>query len=322
MKRTKRFDEVYSIFTDWFGEDRVDFDLSGVDRIYFIIWFPEVQLESVREMGGTGTKMMLNDLFLRIPCTIRDDKVLYDYVDHKVEIKRATFTQKEFDIVWRHSHAQTQTRVDSWVKFCIGHGPIEDTIWKLQAKDEDDLWQILCQQIEQMVGVESIDGVPYRSIESMMSEGGTKSTYYLNKPLTQIELSKTSIAFAAWILKRENLPLVWHSTGYDIDCDPVVLAEKMASWYKEFRNKNNDTRYYTIDDSVYVGYPELNYVIKYESPYRVSREGSYVITFKGKSFYVRITDKDSVKLERKEFLKLDLYNSTVYWILNYLNKPI
>jgi len=185
--------EVYSTFSEFFGEQYVDLqNLPSDDSLKTVVeryLLPEDEDHppqyDVREaewptIKGGFTKMptimvwwpsvtvsnefdesvVIYDLYAKIPITYYGG---IPYSSDGFRLNRSTYTQEQFFSHYMHSHCPrlSPCSLGQFVKPCLGNGPIRQTISSLREDCDASLWLLFCQELALYVTVESISGGPY-----------------------------------------------------------------------------------------------------------------------------------------------------------------
>lgn len=164
--------EVYTIFKDYFGEERTDlqqlpkeiYENSSTRAALIIIHFPEFTITN--EFDETH---IIKDMYVRI--SVKEDKT----IGANIEGQRSTLTDKEYASYYCHSHLPSG--FGCWEKFCLGKGPIKDTLLSLIDHGSEDLWLLFCGELEEFLKVESLAGGPYIKISNISNSANSDSPY-------------------------------------------------------------------------------------------------------------------------------------------------
>lgn len=163
--------KVYTIFKDYFGEDRTDLQQLSKNvwecnykTAYIIVHFPEFTITN--ELEETHT---IKDMYVRI--TVNEDKTICP----GIQGQRSTLTDKEYISDYTHSHLFGGH--ECYSSFCLGTGPIKNTLLSLVDSGSDDLWLLFCGELEEFLKVESLSGGPYKKISDLSGPSTYGSSY-------------------------------------------------------------------------------------------------------------------------------------------------
>lgn len=192
--------EVYDIFKNFFGEDKVDLqfhDTEGImvyDPIYIIpsnietdnlpdtdltddeyedavsfaerwqpyiyVWWPEVTVTNEHDRSE-----VIRDLYAEIKIS-QDGRLPLEY--HGFKLAKATYTRKQYLSGYVHSHVPSfSSAPPKFQNPCLGRGPINQTIASLKTQNDSALWMLFCQELALYVTVESLAGIPYIKLETI-----------------------------------------------------------------------------------------------------------------------------------------------------------
>lgn len=165
--------KVYTIFKDYFGEDRTDlqqltenvYTNSSYKTAYIIVHFPEFTITN--EFEETHT---IKDMYVRI--TVNENKT----IGPRILGQRSTLTDEEY--VTSYSHSHLPIGYGGYSDFCLGQGPIKNTLLSLVDYGSDDLWLLFCGELEEFLKVESLSGGPYKKISDLSKSSTYNSPYY------------------------------------------------------------------------------------------------------------------------------------------------
>lgn len=189
--------EVYEVFKDFFGEERVD--LHGANNHLIVDYIRVNKLASDTEEGWELTDYSIGCLIRYCNSLIFEIYVYWPYVtvtnenDKSIGIKdlyaqikingfgeipfestgfylnRATYSKTQFFGDYMHSHIQ-RIPTNNFMQFmtpCLGNGPIRETIHSLQVSNDSILWMLFCEELARFVTVESLSGGPWKRLESI-----------------------------------------------------------------------------------------------------------------------------------------------------------
>lgn len=193
----KNVNEVYEVFQHHFKEDYVDIQQSSDDLLihychlwlengkynmdetaintlkeYFnaviMVWWPQVKVTNENDKF-----VIINDLYAKIQI---NGYGCIPMEDHGFRLNRATYSDKQFDSGYLHSHVRGIPKSDftQFMAPCLGDGPIKNTIVTLKTHNDPVEWMLFCEELSRYVTVESLAGVPYQKLENI----GKFTDYY------------------------------------------------------------------------------------------------------------------------------------------------
>lgn len=272
--------DVYEIFKEFFGEDRVDLqnviefkDLlhkstkSDIDRAlaefdnratvnehlpFILIYFDKVTIKNEYDSSRELTKLYV--------------KVTLEYsgkIRGKFSMNRAEYTYKEFICNYMHSHV-ANIPIPDMTKFqvpCTGSGPINRTIASLCVDYNEDLWRLFCVELDKFVTVESIAGTPYHRMDSINPYSNNAhfticenvNGEYLGAITTLNNVTRNGKevfnSFIEYLIKNANFKYKY-SRGYYIAGSPKEIHLKVSNvfikWYNHNKRINNPIIDFTL----------------------------------------------------------------------------
>jgi hypothetical protein len=179
-----KINSVYSIFKDFYGEDRVDLvtcdfnslrdtysklpqqnlelilnllKQSCVDNCFILVYFPEVTVTNEFDQYTN-----IYDLYAKVKLGFKG--TILDYPT----FNRSTYTKEQYINDYMHSHVISIDKHNhTFQKACFGRGPIINTIGKLLISYDEYDWNLFCLELQKYVETESIQGVPYHRLASI-----------------------------------------------------------------------------------------------------------------------------------------------------------
>ena len=243
--------EVYDIFKDFFGEDKVDLQdivadsalenmltaiscsktddkwemsteqLDSIKRVidndkpFILVYWPEVTVTN-----ENNRSVVIQDLYAKIELTA-EGRIPYE--NRGFQLNRTTFPSKQYVDGYLHSHVMTFHRIPRFDNPCLGRGPINHTIMSLKNEFDSMTWMMFCQELAMYVTVESLRGVPYKYLERIgKKEGGALYDYndYSNPSNISRFYSDDTKEFFLAMLKDFSKYYLKHGHlqfGYDIN---------------------------------------------------------------------------------------------------------
>lgn len=150
----------------------LNYELLGIGReglmanLAIYVHWPSVTVSNERNQS-----VVVTDLYAKIP--MWPNGRLYD----NFTLSRATYPYDQFCSGYMHSHVNgIDPNPASFMRPCLGTGPIIRTQSSLMADNRSDLWDLFCVELDRYVHVESIAGVPYRHLDQI----GTSRMFPVN----------------------------------------------------------------------------------------------------------------------------------------------
>lgn len=303
--------KIYDIFEEYYGEDRVDIQYinqEALDQIIplssllypekvsifnIIVYFPEIIITN--DYKETHT---IYDTYCKI-------SVSADGSYKEFKIARATLDKQEYLTGYVHSHATTSSRLVTgvWRDFCFGSSIICDTLRKVSLNNLDS-WSLFCLQLDELLKVESNEGVPYKSL----------NTIYSNEENSFIK-NKYSVSFICIVLSSQDVEYLLsnYNFKFEIVNNTVAIAEPMTDFainisklYLDYLEKKGSTPIlnlpdYCIKDGRLYKYTNLSTFTELENPIKV-------LTFKGKDINLTIKDTDDINVVLYKILPIQDIN--------------
>lgn len=328
---------VFSVFCEVFGEDRCDIQIntqfyincanccSNIDAITpaewlqidyieataiaidIIVYFPEVDISNEKDKHHT-----IKELYVRTSIKV-DGRM-----GRPLMMLRTRYTTDELKVGYKHSHT-SRIRSNSELSFtdcCLGNAPIRSTATELLSECDLDRWNVYCLQLDQYVGIESLDGGPYIK----MVEIGTKldrDTFCL---YDWDEVYKYPIGMVSpWILYKFLLTTPINFVARDGVFIPAMSALECALRVTEICKEATDMKRY-LTSGVLIGnrlYSSNKTSVDISGI--MAREGTNLLTFKGEPKYLSIDRCEEENMETIEIISPGFLNSIIEPILIYVN---
>lgn len=319
--------EAYQVFKDCFGEDHVDFqmdatnlksyakshDLIGLEvedarkkyawstikdsKIDILVWWPKVTVSNEQ-----GQSIEITDLYARVPIT-SDGYMPYD--SWGFYLARASYTRSQFRASYLHSHI-IGIPFGEYHKFqepCLGQASIKQTISTLKQRNDIVNWMLFCRELAVAVTVESLEGHPYKSLESVTTNSWSKesdnwdenenhnlASYDYDSNLGYAGAAKD---FFKYYLENGHFKVNFINNRYVLGMPYVEYVIDVSNAFVDFYNKHVKdgklkSRIFLFDKNLIYEAKILNGAIHKRADYsrtiRSIREaiGTYLFPFKGK----------------------------------------
>lgn len=307
---------IYDIFKNAFGEDKVDLqgvpsikdfekldteDIARLKTIYegihytIMVYWPNVTVTNEQDKS-----IDIQDLYAKVQITL-NGTIPYENIGFT--LNRARYTKKQFFSKYCHSHVP-RIQYDNLSYFahpCLGRGPIRDTITTLKSNNLQEMWMLFCCELGKYVTVESLSGVPYVKLSSVGASNKLRNTDDYNE--LPVELAKSVVLpiikdFIKYYLEHGHLKIAFSENRFipgmvfydyllDVSncfieffnkCKPNITKENIFSYeiLKEVVIK--DGKFWTFNTDRYTTIS--NYI------------GTPICTFKNKEVTLQIEDKE------------------------------
>ena len=320
--------EVFEVFKDFFGEDRVDLQelcsleaysamsaatratVETVGTCFILVYWPHVQVTNEHNRSEDIYK-----LYAKVE--VRYDGRLYSYF----RLNRAEYTVKHIMNNYMHSHISS-IPVSNFEHFevpCTGSGPINLTMHSLGSRCNLDLWRLFCLELDRFVQVESLSGGPYHRLESLRNVDRFGSRVQYEKTHDSIKLTtsspyfsnflfssiRTSIAeFTVYLINRGVLKFTNRGNGFGLAMSPedfyTIISNEYITWLnRKFAGvRNSELRNMLTSLLVKVKKDNGFFYVERQSGGRNianlrSYEGRTVCQFKGQTINLHILDLES-----------------------------
>lgn len=313
-------DDVYKIFIDFYGEDKVDLHLQESD---IIVWFPEVTVTN-----ENNRSIKIYDLYAKVSVDL-NGKLLNNF-----QLIRTTYTPEQLYVGYLHSHTPSLSMrlISEWKHPCLGYGPIRDTLASLFVNPSEDLWKLFCLELSLYVKTESLSGGPYVRLESVGTkteeEYNTNFVYDPNSKLSPVQKGITS-KFIPYIIQQRpfNFNIAGGcyriaDTNFNI---AVILSNLFIKWYNELPQKERLSYENLLENSILVEVRQSGhdfYIDKRDSVFSTygSLKGKKVLTFKGEDKLLSVIreKKDTTNVIR--LLSKKLIEELVFKLLFIINR--
>ena len=353
--------EIFRVFSEYFGEDKVDLQgyrtkaeftnyvlggatpeaalcasvIYGVPCFTLLVWFPEVRITN-----ENNKSINVKDLYVKIFIDI------HGQLSGKFYINRATYTHAQLRCGYIHSHVPRLNTLNPalFSTPCTGEGPINNTISSLNTVYDIDLWQLFCSELEDYVKTESIEGVPYRRLESLGGEiiGGNSNSFFyvmfnneawyrLSDDVPIIDVRHEFILdFVRYLLKSKVLPMEYSNGTYSIGMSPVQATILVSNKFIEWFNKKNNIYRKSITEGNLISYEVLTRAIVAEdSIYQPTANldisdinavaGCHICNFKGKPITITVLPEESSNRNLSLILSQKVMNNIVTAICKVVN---
>lgn len=174
---------------------------------------------------------VVEDIYVNVP--IKGNGTIF----YSMYWSRPTFSELHYISNYTHSHLYSGNN-DNWKPPCLGQGPIVMTIATLQKDNDIHYWNLFWLELSNCIGVESLEGVPYRYIRNIMGNSRVvnRSREFVTPLSIPVQIKEKMEPFLYFILKQGNLEWVYqedHLTATSSFIDFTFLASNLFFEYLE-----------------------------------------------------------------------------------------
>lgn len=294
--------------------------------IFILVHFPEVRITNEYDRFTD-----ISHLWAKIG-------VSYDGTMNGVfALNRSEYTKIQMAKDYMHSHVMNIPKYDfsQFQTPCVGTGPISNTMCTLNARYDEDLWNVFCLELSKYVTVESVSGVPYHYLESLNDTSRTPveikylgSKHYPNY-VTGLGAGRVK-DFMRYFINSGKLEFNYTCGSYSIGMSPVdyliLVSNEFISWYNDAFNKGDIARTFTnllryqIIKQCVIDNGKIYYKSDTERTEDYSEYiGKRVCTFKGEEITLNIIDAENKSENISIVLNAELASYILGIILKVLN---
>ena len=277
---------IYEIAKDIFGEQYVDLRILRNTEFNIFVHFPEVNITNSRRH-----RHVIKDLYVKINVDLTNvTSKTFSTTDQIAHITisgwRGSLSDEEYQSQYSHSHF-SGNGIERWSDFCLGSSDFAMILQTMKFSITPEDWTLLFLSLENYVSWESLEGGPYKMIQSVSLRRETVNTSNFRNHA--LELAK-NIPSAALSIVDGRIDL--------IEDHPALLEHYTNNTrIKSFENRNHSP---------------FN-VIRTRFDSHVSREGM-TITFKDRQLKTTLYRKNAEETEEEgniEQAVINFYNETI-----------
>lgn len=311
MEEINKRQEVYEVFKEYFGEDRVDFQIGGK----LIVYFPTVTVANEK-----NESIVITDLYVKILVSCEG------LIEGNPEMTRGSYTLSQIHHNYLHSHALEIPQENCWSSICLGTGPITHTISILSLDCDLERWELFCFELEKYVAVESIEGVPYHRLREVSRSSFIPKTINLTYEIVHTRLFPSVLEpFLPYLIDKNVLRFTQIGNHWYIAQSFIEYISTLTSALKDYIIEQGLNPDVFIREKILIKglYKDGHFITRtktFESLNSSDIEGKIACVFKGNIIRVTviydIVDQD----DSKDLIVVpDLANQILYKILNVLN---
>lgn len=291
---------------------------------HILVFFPEVTITNEYNRSVT-----VKELWVKVP--IYKDGT----TSGSIYLSRSDFPESHARVSYVHSHVYP--RLGEFSRFCLGLGPLVNTISYLATESDKDMWELFCWELEKALQVESNSGGPYISLEKIEQEN-TRNTkvhpkirginqpakfsmysYFSESSETCPQILKDAFIkgdFIRFLLNKKILRFVWGGNSFKLGMSFIEYAVKVSNAFIEWCNISTFDYTVTpdvlIESSVLVKGDIKNLTLfelaKYSQVKTIEEYNNMVIgTFKGNPIKIKIYSTTSLNSSENYNLFLNQY---------------
>lgn len=343
--------EVFEVFKDYFGEDRVDLQgivseetfvhfmsnnpdedqqiIIGVPTIY--VWFPTVKVTNENDKS-----IMIQDLYVQVKVgfngTLRD----------RFYMNRATYPSEQWDNDYQHSHMHgiDKEELSRFRSPCTGDGPINNTMMSLLTDCDKDLWMLFCSELDDFTQVESLKGIPYRYLEDVTNKilsTENNSYNFMQRgsfcTLTRFQPFQRSMMrdFTRHLLKSRVFKFEFVGDSYSIGMPfkdfAIMVSNIFIDWFNSKDNPYNKylSKDFLINTDIFHLYMIKNGMLYLSNEQDIGERdysdynGKTILRFKNKEVKLRIIQNNNTPENSITLLNLEIIKSIASAILKTIN---
>lgn len=345
MRTPDIVNNIYDVFKEYYGEDKLDLQKDSNNYSIIIHW-PEVTVTNEYDES-----IIIWHLFAKI--TINSSGKLLN----QPEFNRSEYNKMQWDSDYAHSHLPGihKTDITRWRTSCLGEGPINNTIAKLEASSwteyqsnhdichnyerqslylDMQVWQLFCWELDKYVHIESLTGGPYRKLAKVGMAGNKNDLYNHIKVNTVLPVNNYVVLtrkFVKYLLTSNVLEFSYSNGNYTIGWSFTDIILKISDCFIDWFNKpiNNQLRKeYTKATMLRNGYLKEAFIGSDSLVFKTeavqsnniqSYLGMEVLKFKGESVHFTINKCNLLSINPYLILNPDVIGYILYKVLRFLN---
>lgn len=329
---------IYQVFIDYFGENRVDLQLYNTSNI--------IQIDSAGQERG--------DYLILVKW---DEVTISNEYEESIDIwglycvtvltprgkmrrvpgfTRSTYDNVQWDSRYCHSHVPSlcQSSCAQFRYSCLGSGPIRETIDRLKgsAFEDLDIWRLYCWELDKYVHVESLTGGPYRRLREVgKNSNGSLNSFKVSFkfPYSSNRICKSLTRSLVKIVLDNNVLKYSFSDGRYLIAMTypeavMAISNAFIEWYNSspdiYKSYNKDQLYSSkflekafIQDGSII----RNTGSDGGAPMNIGRR---LFTFKGETITLQsIYNSKDYNAGEVNIVNTEILDYVIYIILRYLN---
>lgn len=345
MRTPDIVNNIYDVFKEYYGEDKTDLQKDGSNYSIIIHW-PEVTVTNEYDES-----IIIWHLFAKI--TVNSSGKLLN----QPRFNRSEYNEMQWNSDYAHSHLPgiNKGSITEWRMSCLGEGPINNTIAKLESSSwteyqgnrdirhnyerqslylDMQVWQLFCWELDKYVHVESLEGGPYRRLKNVGVSNNRNNIYNHIKVNTVPPIMNYSVLtrkFVKHLLTSNVLEFSYSNGNYTIGWSFTDIILKISDCFIDWFNKpvNNNLRKEYAKASMlrhgylkeaFIGNDSLIFKAEVAQSNNIqSYLGREVLKFKGEPVYFTINKCNLLSINPYLILNPDVIGYILYRVLRFLN---
>ena len=345
MRASDIVNNIYDVFKEYYGEDKTDLQKEDINYSIIIHW-PEVTVTNEYDES-----IIIWHLFAKITVSS------YGMLLHPPKFNRSEYNEMQWNSDYAHSHLPgiNKSSITGWRSSCLGEGPINNTIAKLESsswiegQDNRDIrhnywnqalyldmqvWQLFCWELDKYVHIESLEGGPYRRLKNVGVYNNRNNIYNHIKVNTVPPVMNYSVLtrkFVKHLLTSNVLEFSYSNGNYTIGWSFTDIILKISDCFIDWFNKpvNNNLRKeyakalmlrHGYLKEAFIGNDSLIFKTEVAQSDNIqSYLGREVLKFKEKPVYFTINKCDLLSINPYLILNPNVIGYILYRILRFLN---
>lgn len=342
MAENSIVNNIYQQFIDYFGEENVD-----------IQGYRDIRIDSYAACNYDSSDKVILVHWKDVTVTNEyDDSVdIWDLYSATIIatngklrnnplFNRSTYDNIQWLSDYAHSHLSGINKSDirKFRTSCLGSGPINATIRKLEGDqyEDMDIWGLYCWELDKYVHVESITGVPYRRIKNIGTDASSGERPLRDFPI-QCSLpfgnadrfvKGATAEIIKMLIKEDVLKYSFYNGHYTLATPFVDTVLLMSNSFIEWYNTHPDIRKLYPKERLY----SLNIMCKMYLRNNIFYSknssntpieaivGTEMFTFKGEPVKLSLINfHQEYDAGEVHIINIDLLGYMVYTILKYIN---
>lgn len=302
------YEPLQKALDDYAEGKKIDDDiLTDIDHVSYssmrvMIYYPEITLTN-----DAGHHYIVKDIYLNI-----------SFPEVDIKMGRTTYNQNEINVGYRHSHIR-KGNFRELSSFCTGYSDTPINVIKNRIRDglssdfKTDMQSFII-ETERMIKIESNEGVPYITFESI-SRGVTLNplnvAMYYDTTLLSAREKNMMINFIKYYCSLHLDAFHYDGRNYQLNASDVEFIDRVTKVAKAYRKTKN----LSIYESVW--YVNGLYFKQSDNPsyYSLMLPAHANWTFKGKHPEMKIESVSDVETAKPKTIVNPKYISILYSFL-------
>lgn len=274
---------VYEVFKDYYGEDRVDLQGNSI-----LVYFPKVTISNEK-----NESIDITDLYVKTD--LHDNGT----IKQQFTMTRGSYTTSQIKENYLHSHVLSIPSSNTFSNCCTGTGPITRTITLLTIECDLDRWALYCYELDKYVQVESEDGIPYHRLSKVTKSKYQETPLFLNysKSFFIINTSEQNDiikSFIPYLIKSRALKFsknnVYYYLAHSFKDTLSIITTQFVNYIKSIEGNLRNIQFYIDSDFLFKGiYKNGLFLTKNKMISDIQNlNGTVACTFKGNEVIINV----------------------------------